>query len=69
MPREKDRDMTAKPPEGPKARYPAEKASEAYIPKPPSKSEQDRISEAQELITDEWTGEPPVRRKSPDPQG
>ncbi|HWX50717.1 MAG TPA: hypothetical protein VNZ61_21930 [Roseomonas sp.] len=59
--------MTAKPPEGPKARYPAEKASEAYIPRPPSKSEQDRISEAQGLITDEWTGEPPARGQARKP--
>ncbi|MDJ0389271.1 hypothetical protein QMO56_14205 [Roseomonas sp. E05] len=55
--------MTAKPPEGPKARYPAEKASEGYIPKPPSGREQDRISEAQALITDEWTGDPPAQKK------
>ncbi|MXP62927.1 hypothetical protein E0493_06120 [Roseomonas sp. M0104] len=55
--------MTVKPPEGPKARYPAEKASEGYIPKPPSKGETDRISEQQGLITDEWTGEPPAAGK------
>jgi hypothetical protein len=32
-----------------------------YIPRPPSKEDLDRLSEAQALITDEWTGEPPAR--------
>lgn len=51
--------MTAHAPEGPKASFPAEEASEGYIPKPPSAQELDKLSEAQALITDEWTGEPP----------
>lgn len=55
--------MTAHAPEGPKARFPAEKASEGYIPRPPEKSELDKVSEAQALITDEWAGEPPARDK------
>ena len=55
--------MTAHAPEGPKARFPAEKASEGYIPRPPEKSELDKVSEAQALITDEWTGEPPAKDK------
>lgn len=50
--------MTARPPEGPKADFDAEGASEAPIPRPPSAKEVDRVSEAQGLITDEWTGEP-----------
>ena len=55
--------MTAHAPEGPKARFPAEKASEGYIPRPPEKSELDQVSEAQALITDEWAGEPPAKDK------
>lgn len=55
--------MTDHAPEGPKARFPAEKASEGYIPKPPGKPELDKVSEAQALITDEWTGEPPAGNK------
>ena len=50
--------MTARAPEGPKADYDASEASEARIPRPPSPAELDRLSEAQALITDEWTGEP-----------
>jgi len=56
--------MTTHPPEGPKARFPAEKASEGYIPKPPSKRDTDRISKDQGLITDEWTGEPSAAEKA-----
>ncbi|WP_161600772.1 hypothetical protein [Teichococcus oryzae] len=51
--------MSGKPKEGPKARFSAEEATEGYIPRPPTPEEQDRISAAQGLITDEWTGEPP----------
>ena len=39
--------MTARPPEGPKADFDAEGASEAPIPRPPSAKEVDRVSEAQ----------------------
>jgi hypothetical protein len=46
-------------PEGPKAQFTAEEASEAYISHPPSAEDLDKISNAQKLITDEWTGEPP----------
>jgi hypothetical protein len=48
-------------PEGPKARYTAKEASEAYISHPPSDEELDKVSDAQKLITDEWTGEPPTQ--------
>jgi hypothetical protein len=53
--------MTARAPEGPKADYSAEDASESYMPRPPSAKELDKLSEQQGLITDEWTGEPPVQ--------
>ncbi|MCI0754122.1 hypothetical protein [Teichococcus vastitatis] len=57
--------MSEKPKEGPKARFSAEEASEAYIPRPPSEDEQNKVSEAQELITDEWTGDPlPAKPKT-----
>ena len=51
--------MTAKPPEGPKADFSAEEASESRIPRPPTKAELDQVSEQQGMITDEWTGEAP----------
>lgn len=50
-------------PEGPKAQFPPEKASEGYIQKPPSSDDLNKISEAQAQITDEWTGEPPAKEK------
>ncbi|HEY8611688.1 MAG TPA: hypothetical protein VIL69_10420 [Roseomonas sp.] len=50
--------MTARAPEGPKASFDAKDASEGYMPRPPSPRDLDKISEAQALITDEWTGEP-----------
>jgi len=50
--------MTARPPEGPKADFGPDNASEAAIPRPPSARELDKLSEAQGMITDEWTGEP-----------
>lgn len=50
--------MTSRPPEGPKADFDAETASESRVPRPPSRAEVNKISEAQGLITDEWTGEP-----------
>ena len=50
--------MTERPPEGPKADFDAEASSGGAIPKPPSTAALDRLSEAQALITDEWTGEP-----------
>jgi hypothetical protein len=56
-------------PEGPKARHTAEEASEAYIPHPPSAEELDKVSEAQKLITDEWTGEPPMHNEEEDRNG
>lgn len=55
--------MTDHPPEGPKANYTQEQSTGGYIPKPPSAKEVDKISEAQALITDEWTGEPPPTAK------
>jgi len=51
--------MSDRSPEGPKARFTREQATEAYIPKPPSLGDLDIVSEAQAQITDEWTGEPP----------
>lgn len=53
--------MAERAPEGPKAKYTAEEASETYVPRPPSKSELNDVSKAQGLITDEWTGEPPAK--------
>lgn len=50
--------MTSRPPEGPKADFDAETASESRVPPPPSPAEVDKVSEAQGMITDEWTGEP-----------
>jgi len=55
--------MPARPPEGPKADYTAEEATDSTIPTPPSKAELDRISEQQGLITDEWGGEGPEKEK------
>jgi hypothetical protein len=46
--------------EGPKAQFTSKEASEAYISCPPSAEELDKVSDAQKLITDEWTGEPPT---------
>jgi hypothetical protein len=53
-------------PEGPKAHHTAEEASEAYISHPPSAKEIDKVSDAQKLITDEWTGEPPRHNEEED---
>jgi len=50
--------MTSRPPEGPKADFDAESASESRVPRPPSAAEVNKLSEAQGMITDEWTGEP-----------
>jgi hypothetical protein len=55
--------MSKHTPEGPKAKFTAEEASEGYIPRPPSQEDLDAVSKAQPLITDEWTGEPPPPRK------
>jgi hypothetical protein len=63
-PVEKGTNMTR--PEGPKARYTAEEASEAYIPHPPAAEELDKVSDAQKLITDEWTGEAPKHGEQED---
>jgi hypothetical protein len=57
--------MTERPPEGPKANYTHEQATGGYIPKPPSDAELDKLSEAQALITDDWTGEPPASETPP----
>jgi hypothetical protein len=59
--------MAARPPEGPKADFTQEQASEARIPRPPSARELDEVSEAQALITDEWTGEPPGKSPKAEP--
>ena len=56
--------MTKHPPEGPKADFTAEQATEGYIPKPPSPADLDMVSEAQGQITDDWTGEPSAQEKS-----
>jgi hypothetical protein len=32
----------------------------SYIPRPPSREDVERISEAQGLITDEWVGDGPI---------
>ncbi len=53
--------MDDQTPEGPKARFTREQATEGYIPKPPSTEELDIVSDAQAQITDEWTGEPPAQ--------
>lgn len=58
--------MADRPPEGPKARFTREQATEGYIPKPPSSDELDIVSDAQAQITDEWTGEPPAADKPPE---
>ena len=58
--------MSDRSPEGPKARFTREQATEAYIPKPPSADEVDIVSEAQGQITDDWTGEPPASDKPPE---
>jgi hypothetical protein len=57
--------MTEHAPEGPKAQFPAETATGGHIQKPPSPQELEALSEAQALITDEWTGEPPTAKKAP----
>jgi hypothetical protein len=54
--------MTATKPGGHGATEPPQQARRGYIPRPPSKEDLDRLSEAQALITDEWTGEAPARR-------
>ncbi|WP_424134792.1 hypothetical protein [Roseomonas chloroacetimidivorans] len=56
--------MAARPPEGPKADYSADQASEAYIPRPPSPGALDQLSKEQGMLTDEWTGEPPAKGPS-----
>jgi hypothetical protein len=63
-----DFEMAARPPEGLKADFTQEQASEAYMPRPPSARELDRLSEAQSLITDEWTGEPPAKSPGTEPE-
>ena len=58
--------MSDRSPEGPKARFTREQATEGYIPKPPSADEVDMVSEAQGQITDDWTGEPSASEKPPE---
>jgi len=50
--------VTDRPKEGPKADFDAAGATGGTIPRPPSDKALDRMSEAQSLITDEWSGEP-----------
>lgn len=62
---EKDpRKAPATDPTGRKTERGREEASGGYIPRPPSQAELDAISEAQSLITDEWTGEPRTKDKA-----
>jgi hypothetical protein len=51
--------MADHPPEGPKARFTSEQATQGYVPNPPSPQDLDVVSEAQAQITDEWTGDGP----------
>lgn len=57
--------MMERPPEGPKANFTREESTGGYIPKPPSTEDLNKVSEAQAMITDEWTGEPPAKDKPP----
>lgn len=59
--------MTQHAPEGPKAHYTPEQATNSHIQKPPSPEELNKVSEAQAQITDEWTGEPPPRKPAGKP--
>jgi hypothetical protein len=55
--------MSEHPPEGPKANFTSEDATEGYIPNSPKPDELNKIAEAQAQITDEWTGETPAQEK------
>ena len=56
--------MAARPPEGPKADFDANHASESKISRPPSPEALDDISEQQGMITDEWAGDTPEEERA-----